>query len=246
MIAFTTVHSWGKVHGHVRRARGDMTHDLGGREREMRTTLLLAGLATGFVPQAKAGVLLTFEEISGDAQTVQSFYHGIKLATSPGDAPLVTRRASTNQYHMSSWPTGAAYKSGYLWVHGDVGVGAPGNWSDDARITFTHADATFVQISFCSDAKFWIEAYNSDDQLIDSAWEWPNLRFVYGNETGPGTIRVEAGEGQAIAYVVLRGDGDLWIMDNLSTDASGVAPEPAGWGMWLACSLLILRRRRAA
>lgn len=196
--------------------------------RSLKASLVL-GLAT-LVGAANADILMTFEEIPGDVQAVNDFYSGVTFGSSSSGAPLVTRRASTFNYNISSWPTGTVYNGGYYWVYDDVGVTSALDGSgNDGKISFDNGDATYVEVGYTAGSGFgfFLEAYRADGTLIDSDSGPDNLRFINGNESGPGTLRVDWNGVDYIAYVIVHDTGNFWVIDNVRTDASGiVVPVP--------------------
>ena len=96
-----------------------------------------------------------------------------------------------------------------------------------------------------------LEAYDSSNVLLDSDSGVGNLRYVHGNENGPGTLRVDAPSGQYISYIYLHDTGNYWTVDNIATDASGIVISrvPAPGALLLGTTgvglMSWLRRRRA-
>jgi len=115
-------------------------------------------------------------------------------------------------------------------------------WTDDTggngKVTFDNQDATFFQINYCSAGMLYLEAYDADDNLLDTDSQPANRRYLEGNASGPGTLRVDAPVGEQIAYVIIHDTGNYWVVDNIETDATGiegpdpVVPEPCTFVIW--------------
>ena len=112
----------------------------------------------------------------------------------------------------------------------------------DGKIAFNNADATFFQINYSAYSEFHLEGYDFGN-LTDSDSVRANLRYINGNENGPGTLRVDAPSGKQIAYVMLHDMGNYWVVDNAITDATGISggiPEPASVIIWRLVGLLAI------
>ncbi|MBL8763123.1 MAG: hypothetical protein JNM07_02500 [Phycisphaerae bacterium] len=199
---------------------------------------------------AQADTLMTFEDLPGDVVQINNFYTGVVFGASSQGSSMVTRRASTNNYNISSWPSGTVYNGGYYWIYDDVGVTSALDQSgNDGKISFTNADATYVEVGYSCNSSFFLEAYRADGTLIDSDTGGANLRFINGNEGGMGTLRVDWNGTDHIAWVIVHDTGNFWVIDNVKTDASGVStnvPLPTAAGLGFAgVGLMAARRRRA-
>lgn len=95
--------------------------------------------------------------------------------------------------------------NGFAWT-----AQAPG----DARIAFTEGTATFFAADFSTKDSLTVTGYDSQDREIASAVVRANANTGRLTEA-----RLEAPAGQGLAYVVIRGTQNRWIMDNLETDA---------------------------
>lgn len=208
-------------------------------------TIVLAGVAGS----AMADTLVTFENIPGDIQAINNFYSGITFGSSSTGSPLVTRRASTGNYNVSSYDLNTSYGTGEYWIYGDVGVtSALDNSGNDGKITFDNADATYATIAYCCNSTFTLEAYDINGNLLDSSSGGANLRYANGNSGGPGQLTVNWNGTDHIAYVIVHDTGNYWVLDNVMTDATGLGtaiPLPtsaamAGFGLFG----LAARRRR--
>lgn len=102
--------------------------------------------------------------------------------------------------------------NGFAWT-----AQAPG----DARIAFTEGTATFFVAEFSTKDTLTVTGYDGEGREVDSAVVRANA-----NTGRLDPARLEAPAGQGLAYVVIRGTQNRWIMDNLETDA----PLPAERG----------------
>ncbi|GMV24371.1 MAG: hypothetical protein AMXMBFR58_04020 [Phycisphaerae bacterium] len=193
---------------------------------------------------AQADILMRFEEIPGDIQAINNFYTGVTFGSSSTGSPLVTRRASTNNYNISS-TNGNMYNSGEYWIHEDVGVtSALDNSGNDGKISFDNKDATYVDIQYCSASTFWLEAYDVNGNLLDVDSGPANLRFINSNPAGPGLLSVKWDGTNHIAYVIVHDTGNFWVIDNVRTDASDITPAPGAAALLGMGALFAGRRRR--
>lgn len=183
--------------------------------------LVLAALLY-MAPTAHA-IFVTFEEgVGNNGVEINTQYSGITFESAGSGIPWVYADITTSLYNASSWPSGTIYNSGEYWMNDLVCT-----WTTesgyDGKIGFDAEDATFVQINYCSNSNFYLEAYNSSGVLLTTDVGDPNLRFSHGNSSGPGTVRVDAPPGELISYVLLHDSGNFWVVDNLFTDATGVS-----------------------
>ena len=112
---------------------------------------------------------------------------------------------------------------GYCWAW----LGTAGDWG---RIDFTNQDGTYLQLAYCSGTPLYLEAYDIHDNLIDSDMG-PANRRVDEHVLDMGMLRVDAPTSQTIAYVRIHDSGNLFLIDNLTGDFSGVTPVQAKtWG----------------
>jgi len=193
---------------------------------------------------AQAIIVMDFETIPGDVQAVNNYYAGVTFGSSSTGSPLVTRRASTNNYNISS-TNGLSYNSGQFWINNDVGVTSALDGSgNDGRISFNNQDATFVSLAYCCSSTFFLEAYRSNGSLITSASGAANLLYSNSNPTGPGSLTVSTTSADPIAYVIIHDTGNQWVIDSVITDASGVTPAPGAAAVLGMGALLVSRRRR--
>ncbi len=211
--------------------------------------LLCCALGALLAVPVMADTLMTFEEIPGDIQAINDFYSGVTFGSSSTGAPLVTRRASTNNYNISSWPSGTVYNGGYYWVYDDVGVTSALDGSgNDGKISIDNADATYFEVGYTCNSDFYLEAYDAGGNLLDSDVGGANLRFINGNESGPGTLRVDWDGTNYIAYVIVHDTGNFWVIDNCKTDASGIVIPAPGAALLGVLGLTVVRsiKRRMA
>jgi hypothetical protein len=182
---------------------------------KMRTLFTLAVVALT-VPAARA-ITIDFEGGAGlDGQPV-SGYTGISFINDLGDPWVFLEGA---YYNCSSYPSGIW--GGEYWIHDNVGAWCTQNTSY-GRILVDNADATYFDVGYSvGNTNFYLEAYDSSNNLLDSDVGPANLRFTNGNPSGMNYVHVDAPLGQYIAYVIVHDSGNFWVIDNVSTDATGV------------------------
>lgn len=213
-------------------------------------TLVLAVATIGLGGTA-FGLETGFEEGLGmDGASIGSSYSGLTFSAASSGQDWIYADILNVTYNTSSWPSGAG--GGQYWVDGNVcaWTGVPG---DDGRIDFDTGDGTFLQVDYSAykeggGTALWLEAYDASDGLLDSDSGLSNLRWLDSNESGMGTLRVDAPAGTTIKYVLIHDTGDHWVVDNLRTDDTGAAAVPEPGSLALLCvgasGLLGLRVRR--
>ncbi len=169
---------------------------------------------------ASADITMTFEEIVGhNGAPISTFYSGVSFTAGASNQEWVA--AVGPNYNVSSWPSGTSWNAGNYWIYGNVGA-----WTEvtggDGKIAFDNKNATYVELGYCAYSAFWLEAYDENDNLLDSASGPANLRYLNDNPNGPGTLRVDWNGSDYIAYVRVHDSGNYWIIDNVRTDASGI------------------------
>jgi hypothetical protein len=212
---------------------------------------VLASLAASASPARAA--FMNFEQFLGhDTAPISTFYTGISFQSGAGGSDWVARDATTGSYNVSSWPSGTSWGAGNYWIYDLVSATTALDYTgNDGVIAFDNEDATFVQMGYSAGSTLYLDAYDSGGTLLDSDNGPANLRYVNGNESGPGTLRVDAPLGQLISYVVVHDTGNFWTVDNISTDASGIVintvPVPGAILLGTLGAGLVswLRRRRS-
>lgn len=185
--------------------------------------VVLSVLLFGLSGHARGDLFVTFEEGLGhNGEIINTQYEGITFQSAGSGIPWAYGDITTDLYNVSSWPDGTVYNSGDYWMNDLVFTWTTESGSD-GKIAFNEQDATYAEINYCSNSDFYLEAYNADDQLIDSAVGPPNLRYTHSNEDGPGTVRVDAPAGETIAYLLLHDSGNYWCVDNLLCNPGGVS-----------------------
>ncbi len=190
-----------------------------------RTTLVATLAALAAAAPAPADVTLTFEEFVGsDEAPIGTFYDGVSFESGPGGSDWVARDSSTGAYNTSSWPSGDILGgNGEFWIDAFVSTTtAFDKTGNDGIIRFDNQDATFVEVRYCAATGLFLDAYDAEDRLIDSDSGLANLRFFNANPYGPGTLRVDWDGERRIAYVVVHDAGNLWTVDTITTNATGI------------------------
>jgi hypothetical protein len=218
-------------------------------------TTVAAFIVAGAVTPVLADTLMTFEEFIGfDSANVSTFYSGISFQTDISGSDWKARDATSNNYNISSYPSGQQWNDGNYWIHGYVGATtALDSTGNGGRIYFNNGDATYVELAYTAFTNLYLEAYDANDNLLDADVGGPNLRYVNNNSGGPGTLRVDWNGTDYIKWVRIHDSGNFWVVDNIQTNATGittgVVPLPAA--AFMGMSLLggvggvgFFRRRR--
>jgi hypothetical protein len=197
----------------------------------MLTTKYVTFILTLFISVPTfAEVKLTFEEFVGnDALPLSQYYSGIKFEGVTTGQDWVSADTTTGYYNASSWPSGTIMGlDGEFWIFDNVSAWTQSSLSpyDAGNIYFENKDATFVEFGYSSFSTLYLEAYDVLGNLIDQDIGQPNLRFLDGNTSGPGILRVNAPNGSFISYVTIHDQGGRWTIDNVTTDASGIGIIP--------------------
>lgn len=190
-------------------------------------TCIAAVLLLTIVAPATADITMTFEEFLGsNGAPISTFYSGVSFTALGSGDEWVAGDGTTGSYQVSSWPSGAILGGGgYYWIYGNV-FGWTEVSGSGGKISFDNADASYVELGYASGSTFFLEAYDADDNLIDSDNGPANRRYLEGNESGPGTLYVSSAS-HNIAYVLVHDDGNYWCIDNVTTDATDiVVPVP--------------------
>jgi len=174
------------------------------------------------------GITITFEEGLGqDGTAINNQYTGISFVGATNGLPWLYSDASTGFYNASSWPSGQILGGeGDYWIDGQV-CAWTGEAGANGKIVLTAADATYFQLNYSSYSTLYLEAFDSAGNLITTDSGPANLRFTDNNPNGPGTLRVEAPAGDAIASVLVHDTGNYWVVDNVVTDATGIVQLPS-------------------
>jgi hypothetical protein len=175
----------------------------------------------GMAVTANADSYITFEEGQGhDREPINTQYRGITFVGATTGEPWLYTDVTTGMYNASSWPPGSGWNTGEYWIN-DLVAAWTTETGGSGKVAFNNQDATYVGVNYSSFGTFCLDAYDANDNLINSASGPANLRYLHGNSSGPGTLRVE---GSNIAYVMLHDTGNYWVVDNFRTDASSVRP----------------------
>jgi hypothetical protein len=195
----------------------------------MVRTIVVVGAAAvllGPVSAARAGDVfkITLEGFQGlDQSPLNPFFAGIEFDSTKGGPDWTARDGSTGFYNVSSWPSGQILGGqGEYWIDDLVFATGGLEFADDGIIRFDNADATYVELRYCSANEFFLEAYDVDGELIDSDSGPANLRFANENPLGPGTLRVDWDLKRPIASVKVHDAGNQWLVDNIATDATRI------------------------
>ncbi len=189
-------------------------------------------LAVAFAAPAAGDITLTMEEFVGsDGASLGSFYTGITFSAGPSAQDWIAADITTGSYNASSWPSGTSYGTGQYWIYDNASAWT-GIVGSDGRIDFDNQDATFFETGYSAFSSgggtaLYLDAYRADGTLIDSDSGASNLRYADSNGSGPGTLRVDWNGVDPIAWVMIHDTGNFWTIDNMTTDASGIATASA-------------------
>lgn len=194
--------------------------------RSFLVTAVAVLLALSFVGTAQAGWFLDFEwGLGHDEEQVASGIPGLQFTTT-GLYDWIYGDITTGAYNVTS-DNGNVYGSANYFMSGNVYAWL-GPEADVGRIDFLNNDGSWFTTGYCSISSFYLEAYDSNGNLLDSAVGAANTMTEGG--TGLNYLSVYSPSNN-ISYVLLHDTGNYWLADNMSGDASGVnvpdIPEPA-------------------
>jgi len=175
---------------------------------------------------------ITFEEFVGlDGTPVGTFYKGITFESGAGGSDWVARDG--RYYNVSSWETKEKWGTGDYWINNYVSATTALDYTgNDGIIRFDNKDAKYVELNYAAyngsgAPALYLVAYSQSGVVLDSDSGPSNLRYIDGNESGPGTLHVDWNGTDPIAYVIVHDTGNYWTVDNIKTDASGITIIPA-------------------
>ena len=158
---------------------------------------------------------MTFEEFLGqDDAEIGRFYPGVHFVEITSGEDWIVSDVTTGNYNASSWPSGEAWGTGNYWMYDYVSA-----WTsvvgEGGKIIFDAPNVTFVEIGYSCSSQLNLYAYDINENQIDSDSQPGNLRYENNNETGPGTLRVDAPSGNFIKYIIIHDTGNYWLVDNI-------------------------------
>jgi len=215
----------------------------------MKRLLMLIALLTLTAGTVTADITMTFEEFLGSDQApISTLYSGVTFTSGTGTEDWIARDLTTGSYNASSWPSGNSYGAGEYWVYDKVAATTVGDefMGASGKISFANANATYVQVGYSSISALYLEAYDAEGNLIEVDSGPGNLRNLHSNPNGPGTLRVDWNGTDYIAFVIVHDTGNFWIVDNITTDATGIKlPVPAAVTLGaIGVGLVCLFRKR--
>ncbi|NNJ11192.1 hypothetical protein EKD04_012685 [Chloroflexales bacterium ZM16-3] len=179
---------------------------------------LLSAMGGGVAHARTITGFLTFET-GVDAEAID--LPGISFTTTT-DTPWVYSDVRTHKYNApypqdcSDRPANIASPVCQFTVGGNFSAWT-GAANTSGRFNFTQGTASFVDIDISAGAGTTVLAYNSLNTPIAAAYVNPNT-----NGSGARGVRLDAPDGERIAYVTISSSANLWLLDNLATDAPGV------------------------
>jgi hypothetical protein len=183
--------------------------------------VIVVATVFAFSSTSQAGFFMGFEEGYGqDGQPIVGI-PGVSFEVT-GGFNWIYGDSSTGNWNTRSIDLG--YGSGPYQHYGNVFafLGTDNN-AGSGKIDFTNNDGTWFQTGYTSNSDFYLEGYDSADNLIASASGPGNLDGADMN-----WLRIDAPAGESFDYVVVHDTGNYFLVDNMTGDASGVGvPEPA-------------------
>ena len=190
----------------------------------LKKLLVLVAVVLFVAPLSSADWALDFEwGLGHDGEVISSGVPGLEFTTTAG-YDWVYGDITTNGYNTHSIDMG--YGSGQYDMYGYVFAWLGPN-AGQGKISFLNGDGGYFETRYCALYDFYLEAYDINNNLLDSDVGPGNLYEV----NTMGTLRVESA-GNDIAYVLMHDSGNFWEIDNISGDATGVSdpgnpiPEP--------------------
>jgi hypothetical protein len=203
----------------------------------------LLGSVDGKVAQARESTgFLTFET-GTDSESID--LPGISFSTTAGE-PWVYGDVRTHQYN-APYPSDCSDRPAKIAVPicqyavGENIFAWTGAVDTGGRFDFTQAGASFVDFDLATGAGTSVLAYNSANKAISAAYVKPNI-----GGSGERAVHLEAPAGEAIAYVTISGTANLWLLDNLATDAPGVPDQRPTKNDYPALVTVVQRAESAA
>jgi len=198
-------------------------HPIGrGKTLRIRQSLAYACAAVALliasVSPSIAGIYCDFESGLGrNGQAIRTDINGLSFSTTTG-GDIYYADINTGNYSVTS-DNGKAYEGGDYFMSGDVAAYVA-NVPDIGRISFQYGSASYLTLGYCAGFPLTLEAYDVQGTLLGSAFGSVNTKTSGGLAMGFLTVT-----GQSMSYVLLRGTGGYWLIDNISTDAP--VPEPS-------------------
>jgi len=171
---------------------------------------------------SSAAFFMDFEEGLGNDGGAIVGVPGVTFVDSAG-LPWIYGDATTGNWNVTSVNTGNSWGTGRYNMYDDVfaWLGVTGDWG---RIDFNDSNGTWFQLGVSSADNFWLEAYDADDILIDSATT--GVCTQWEGYTDMVFLRVDAPVGENIAYVKVHDVGNYWEVDMMTGDMAGGYPVP--------------------
>jgi len=145
--------------------------------------------------------LIDFED-GTDGMPIRSTIPGLEFTTTEG-WDWIYGDWRTGDYN-GPYPWGIYYSNGnfFAWLGENQGKGV---------ITFTASYATYVSVGYSAYYGLYVEAYDADGNLLDSAYGPPN--------TDTGRLDILRVDGPGMAYIIVHDTENYWLIDDLETDA---------------------------
>ena len=161
------------------------------------------------VQRGGAGRIYTKLRPSPDATRTMNFENGIDGNAIQSTIPGMSFTTTGGYDWIYCDVATGHYNYPYYWVNGNVGAWL-GDRQGAGRIDFMAHTTTKFSIAYSSYNSFYLEAYDTENNLIDSASGAANVN------TGK-TDRLTV-NGDNIAYVLVHDGGNYWVADDIEID----------------------------
>lgn len=177
------------------------------------TSVQWLGMPGFFSPAtAHAAGFIDFEN-GQDRAPIKSTIPGLQFTTTDGQDWLYGDWRSGT--YNGKYPNGSYYSDGnfFAWL---------GEAQGNGRIDFTEGTGTFLSVDVSTLDSVDLTGYDTaGKEIAKSSFTGGNLNTGHMNK-----IELRAPAGVAMKYVIVSGQANYWLIDNLSTDATGVPGNP--------------------
>jgi len=168
---------------------------------------------------------------------------GVSFLTA-GGSDWIYGDSSTGSYNTRSIDLGHSYGTANYQHYGNVFAWL-GVSTGAGKIDFTNNDGTWFRTGYTAATGFTLDGYNSSDVLIATLSGPANT-----SQADMGWLQINAPIGETFDYILVHDSGNLFLLDNMSGDTTGIPggeiPEPMSMALF-GIGLLgtgYLRRRK--
>ena len=169
-------------------------------------------------------IAVSFEDFLGSDQLALSDeVPGLEFVGSTQGAPWLIRDVTSGDYNVSSWDcaneadTGLVWGTGLYWICDFVFATTSFDKSGNDGLINIPLGASFFELRYCSYSDLTLTAYDASGAEISRDVQPGNTRDS-GNQSGPGTLRVDANGDTRISSVRVADSGNRWLIDSILTD----------------------------